>query len=594
MKAKLNRRYINYIIILMAGLVLGWILFHDRDKQGTDQQHRVANEEAEVASVWTCSMHPHIRMDQPGDCPICGMDLIPVNQLGETYADPDAVHLSKEAAQLANVMTSVASRKKPVKEIRLYGSVSVDERLLQSQVAHVPGRIDRLNVNFTGEQVKQGQVLAEIYSPELITARQELLQTLETRQLQPELYEASRERLSQWKLTDEQIDEIEDTEKIMSNIKVYSGTSGTVISRNVNSGDYVSQGAVLYEIADLSKVWVLFDAYESDLPFLERGTEVRFTLQALPGKEYSGKISFIDPVVDPVTRVASVRVDVQNKTGVLKPGMFVTGIVSSELDSFGNEIVIPHSAVLWTGKRSIVYVKEPGDEMIFKMREIELGPELGDSYVVTEGLSEGEVIVTNGTFSVDASAQLEGKPSMMNPSGGMTSQGHQHGDSAPANIEDVQKPSGNLEVNSEFTNHLANLYESYLEIKNALVGGDAGTAAAAASKMKSTLSKIDMKLIEGEAHEKWMDISGGIAKYASAISASEDIEVQRTSFFHLSGNMYTAVKSFTLPGRTVYHQFCPMAFNNKGAYWLSELEEIRNPYFGDMMLTCGETKETIK
>jgi Cu(I)/Ag(I) efflux system membrane fusion protein len=364
-------------------------------------------------------MHPQIKMSEPGKCPICGMDLIPLVQSSTTSNDPDAIHLSKEAAQLANVLTSVVTKQKPVKEVRLYGKIQADERLLQSQVAHVPGRIERLSVNYTGESVTKDQMLAEIYSPELVTAQQELLETVKTKQLQPELYEASKEKLRQWKLTDNQITTIEESGTIQNNIEVLSNTSGVVTARRVNTGDYVSQGTVLFDIADLSRLWVMFDAYESDLQFLHKGEKISFTLQALPGLDYEGNIVFIDPIIDPVTRIAKVRVETGNQSGKLKPEMFATGIVSSTLDEYHNNFVIPKSAVLWTGKRSVVYVKKTGsDEFVFKIREVELGPMLGESYVIMNGLSEGEEVVTSGTFSVDAAAQLEGKPSMMNPKGG--------------------------------------------------------------------------------------------------------------------------------------------------------------------------------
>jgi Cu(I)/Ag(I) efflux system membrane fusion protein len=350
------------------------------------------------------------------------MDLIPLAQTGSTSVDPDAIHMSKDAAQLANVLTTVVTKKKPVKEVRLYGKVQADERLFQSQTAHVPGRIERLNINFTGETVVKGQVLAEIYSPELITAQQELLETVKTKQLQPELYEASKEKLRQWKLTDDQISKIELSGIIQNNFEVLSNTSGTVTTRRVNDGDHVSVGTILFDIADLSKVWIMFDAYESDLQFLHTGEKLSFTLQALPGIDFSGNIIFIDPVIDPVTRVAKVRVETGNQAGKLKPEMFATGIVSSTLTEYTDNVVIPKSAVLWTGKRSVVYVKQPGsEEPVFKIREVELGPMLGESYVITDGLSEGEEIVTKGTFSVDAAALLEGKPSMMNPIGVKTS-----------------------------------------------------------------------------------------------------------------------------------------------------------------------------
>jgi membrane fusion protein, copper/silver efflux system len=414
-----SNKYVEFGLILILGTFIGWLFFHPSQKK--EVKHDKAKEVTQ-GTIWTCAMHPQIRMEQPGKCPICGMDLIPVIQNSGKSTDPSSIHLSKEAAELANVLTSVVTRQKPVKEVRLYGKIQADERLLQSQVAHVPGRIDRLTVNFTGELVVKGKVLAEIYSPELIIAQQELLETIKTKQLQPELYEAAKEKLRQWKLTDDQIAEIENSGVVRNEFEVVSNTSGTVIERMVNTGDHVAQGTELYKIADLSKVWVMFDAYESDLQFLNIGEKISFTLQAIPGKDFSGNIIFIDPVIDPVTRVAKVRVETGNESGKLKPEMFATGIASTTLNEYKDNIVIPKTAVLWTGKRSIVYVKQPGaDEPIFKLREVGLGPMLGESYVITDGLKEGEEIVTNGTFSVDAAAQLEGKPSMMNPHGGKTS-----------------------------------------------------------------------------------------------------------------------------------------------------------------------------
>jgi Cu(I)/Ag(I) efflux system membrane fusion protein len=413
-----SNKYVNLSLILILGFFIGWLVFHPSQK--TEEKH---DQSAEVAqgTIWTCAMHPQIRMDHPGKCPICGMELIQLAISSTKSIDPSAIQLSKEAAELANVLTSVVTRHKPVKEVRLYGKVQADEKLLQSQVAHVPGRIDKLNVNFTGETVARGQVLAEIYSPELITAQEELLETAKTKQTQPELYEASKEKLRQWKVTDDQIEKVVNSGVVWNEFEVVSNTSGTVIARLVSVGDHVAEGSELFKIADLSKVWVMFDAYESDLPFLNIGEKVTFSLQAIPGKDFSGNIIFIDPVIDPVTRVAKVRIETSNESGKLKPEMFATGIVSTTLNEYRNNMVIPKSAVLWTGKRSIVYVKQPGDEPIFKLREIGLGPMLGNSFVVTDGLAEGEEIVTNGTFSVDASAQLEGKPSMMNPRGGKTS-----------------------------------------------------------------------------------------------------------------------------------------------------------------------------
>jgi Cu(I)/Ag(I) efflux system membrane fusion protein len=408
-----SNKYLKYSLLLILGIFLGWLFFHPSRNIEEKRDHST---EVSQGTIWICAMHPQIRLDEPGKCPICAMDLIPLVQNNSATIDPDAIHLTAEASQLANVLTTVVSRQKPVKEIRLYGKVQADERLLQSQVAHVPGRIERLAVNFTGESVVKGQVLAQVYSPELVTAQQELLEASKTKETQPAIYEAAKEKLRQWKLTDNQITNIEVSGTVQNTVDITSNSGGIVTSRRVNTGDYVSQGTVLFDIADLSRVWVMFDAYESDLQFLRKGEKISFTFQSLPGENFSASIVFVDPVINPVTRVAKVRVEIGNQSGRFKPEMFATGIVSSNLVKYRDNMVIPKSAVLWTGKRSIVYVKQPdADDPVFKIREIGLGPMLGESYVVTDGLSEGEEIVTSGAFSVDAAAQLEGKPSMMNP-----------------------------------------------------------------------------------------------------------------------------------------------------------------------------------
>jgi Cu(I)/Ag(I) efflux system membrane fusion protein len=605
-----SNKYVDYCLILIMGVFIGWLVFHQTQKK-EDLQKNI--KEVAQGTIWTCAMHPQIRMEQPGNCPICGMELIPVAQSSTSSIDPSALHMSKEAAQLANVLTYTVSKQIPFKTVRLYGKVQADEKLFQNQVAHVPGRIESLAVNFTGETIIKGQVLAEIYSPELITAQQELLETVKTKQTQPELYEASKEKLRQWKLTDDQISNIESSGVVLNNFNVVSNTTGTVIDRRVSTGDHVSEGTVLFEIADLSKIWVMFDAYESDLQFLRKGEKISFTLQALPGTDFSGTIAFIDPVIDPVTRVARVRVETGNQSGKLKPEMFATGIISSTLNEYRNNIIIPSSAVLWTGKRSIVYVKQQGsDEPIFKLREIGLGPMLGDSYVITDGLIEGEEIVTSGTFSVDAAAQLEGKPSMMNTRGGKTSSMPgmiMPGDEKPGESKSVSDTGmagmdmpgdkslvmpKKTDVSMDFTMQLNTVFDQYIALKDAFVQSDVKEIVQVAMKLEKALSKVDMKLLTGDANMKWMDLSGNAGKQLKLIISSVKIEEQRMAFSELSNQLYKTVKTFGLMEKTAYYQFCPMAFDSKGAYWLSESKKIQNPYFGEKMIDCGETKETLK
>ncbi len=437
-----NHPYFRYGLILLAGLFLGWLLFTGGNRKQSSQQTASVEEahdhEAEP-TIWTCSMHPQIRMEEPGDCPICGMDLIPLQTTGSGDAtiDPNAIQLSAEAAALANVQTTVVSRQNPVKKVQLYGTIQVDERLSQSQTSHVSGRIEKLFITFTGESVRRGQPIASIYSPELLSAQQELIEAVKMQDLQPALLQAVREKLRLWKLTDAQIARIEQSGEVSPLIDVVATTSGIVISKNVNQGDYVNTGTVLFDVANLSQVWAVFDAYESDLPFLKVGDRLEYTLQSLPGKTFSGRISFINPILDPSTRTAKVRVETANPRMELKPEMYANALIDAPLKQYNNEVVIPKSAILWTGKRSIVYVKQPDTEIpAFLLREVELGPSLGDAYVVLSGISEGDEIVTNGAFTIDASAQLAGKRSMMNDEAGRAvtgHEGHTMNGSSPAN-----------------------------------------------------------------------------------------------------------------------------------------------------------------
>jgi Cu(I)/Ag(I) efflux system membrane fusion protein len=410
-KAIFKNAYFHTGIALIAGLILGWLVF---GKPDTRREQTVHSE----AEVWICSMHPQIRQDKPGKCPLCAMDLTPLKKTSPGAADsagPDVILLSEEAAALAGIQTTPVRRSDAaVKEIRLYGTVQPNERLVHSQVAHINGRIEHLSVNFTGETVRQGQVIATLYSPDLQNAQQELLEAARLKDSHPELLEAAREKLRRLKLlSDAQIAAAGQSDSILPLADITADTGGTVIARNVSQGDYVSPGSILFSVADLSSVWIVFDAYEADLPYLRTGETVTCTLPALPGETLSGKIAFIDPVLDETTRTAGVRVETANAGRRLKPGMYAGAVVRVPLRE--GEITIPGSAVLWTGKRSVVYVRDAvRDIPAYEMREVELGAALGDSYVILSGLDEGEEIVTNGAFTVDATAQLDGKRSMMN------------------------------------------------------------------------------------------------------------------------------------------------------------------------------------
>jgi Cu(I)/Ag(I) efflux system membrane fusion protein len=525
------------------------------------------------------------------------MDLIPLDNDDGEELDPMAVSMSPTAMQLADIRTAAVGTMDPVKTVRLNGKVQEDERLVSSQSSHIPGRIERLNVNFTGEYVRRGQVIAYIYSPDLVTAQEELFEAQKIKETQPQLFKSARAKLKNWKLSDSQIDKILESGNPSDEFPITADISGYVLSKNVNVGDYIKRGEPIYEIANLSRVWVLFDVYESDMPWINKGDQVQFTVQSLPGQTFESKISFLDPVIDPKTRVAKARVEVPNKDNQLKPEMFVSGTVEATLPKRSNNVIVPKTAVMWTGKRSVVYVKNTtGSGVSFMMREVTLGPGLGDSFIVESGLEEGEEIAVNGTFSIDAAAQLAGKPSMMNPEGGPAMTGHKHGGMyKPASSDQVMKKETKpVSISQKAKEALRPLYTEYLKFKEALTADEFDQAQKAASDLKTTLDKVNMSAFTGESHDAWMSYSSDLKNALQHVQHLKTIEELRTTFQQVSEGMIDLTKAFNPLDQTLYVQFCPMADDNKGANWLSTEEEISNPYFGASMLTCGEVKSTIK
>lgn len=571
-----------------------------------DHQHN----ESSQAEVWTCSMHPQIRRNGPGQCPICGMDLIPLATAGNAgEMDPMAVSMSPTAMQLAQIRVEKVGRSAAEKLVRLNGKVQEDERLVFSQSSHIPGRIERLAVNFTGEFVTKGQPLAYIYSPELVTAQEELFQAKKMRETHPQLYAAAKEKLKNWKLTDAQIESMLESEKARDEFPVVADISGYVIEKNVNLGDYIARGEPIYKIAKLSKVWVLFDVYESDMPWIKRGDQVSFTVASDPGEEYEGKISYIDPVIDPQTRVAKARLEVNNEGLKLKPEMFVSGTVAAKIPSKLDALVIPKTAVMWTGERSVVYVKSASAESVsFMMREVRLGPALGESFIVESGLEEGEEIAVNGTFSIDAAAQLAGKPSMMNPEGGggNTMPGMPGMKMAPeSNIKDTQIKTERFvegtahdfrkQTPDAFRKQLDEVIDAYLNLKEGLVAADKNITAKYSSALLAALQKVNGDLLkDGEAKAFWDEKKSFLMEHAQLCKEAPTIDGKRENFIYLSEPLIKTVEAFGPGNEKLYVDYCPMANNNKGAYWLSETKEIRNPFMeGKDMLTCGEVKKEI-
>jgi Cu(I)/Ag(I) efflux system membrane fusion protein len=620
-----------------------------------DVREHIADEKKPL--FWTCSMHPQVRSDRPGQCPLCQMDLIPVYAGDEEGTlKPRQLRLTARAAALAQVQTTPAERRFVELDIRMVGKVEHDETRVAQVAARVGGRIDDLFADYTGVPVRKGEHLFQIYSPEILGAQEELLQAIRAeRELRSSSVEtirrtaaatvkAAREKLRLWGLLPGQISEIEERGEASDHVTVNSPINGIVVALRASEGSYVKTGTVVYVVADLTRVWVKLDAYESDLPWVRYGQRVEFTADAFPGETVEGKIAFIDPVLDERSRTVKVRVNVPNETGRLRPGMFVRGTVRATLTEGGTvldpdlsgkwvspmhpeivkdapgacdicgmplvpaeklgyaskeakpPLVIPATAPLLTGRRAVVYVDLGGG--VFEGRDVVLGPRAGDDYIVRSGLAEGEKVVTNGNFKIDSALQILGRRSMMAPEGGAPPAGHGgHGGHSQAKPESEGAPEAaarRFEVPKEFARQFDGLLTAYFATQKALSKDDFGAAKQAVENAARALEGVDMRLLEGDAHMAWMRDSGAIGTALQAAGETKDIAGLREAFGGLSDAAIGAVGRFGPGERAAVHTVnCPMAFGDRGADWLSAERVVENPYFGAQMFGCGEVTGTV-
>ncbi len=567
---------------VLIGFGAGYLIFGGSSMSTSAEEH---NHDAGISSseFWTCSMHPQIRQPEAGKCPICGMDLIPVEEEGSGVG-MNEIKMTENAMALANIQTLVVGGESGPEDsaITLSGKIKMNEEATAIQASYFDGRIEKLYVDFTGQEVRKGQLLADIYAPNLIAAQQELITAATLRETQPALYTAVRNKLKLWKLTEEQINTIEKSGRVRENFPVYATVSGTVSEKLAAEGDYVKQGQPILKVSNLNTVWADFDAYESQISKFRTGQEIRVYSAAYPNKEISAEISFIDPMLDQNTRTVNVRAILNNSDGVLKPGMFVKGKVSGLTASSESGVMVPASAVLWTGERSLVYVKTDPYEPVFEMREVVLGNRNGEFYNVVSGLGSGEEIVVNGAFTVDAAAQLQGKRSMMNETGMNFSAGHDHGAMSPS------QGSASSLLSEASQLQAGKLLSAYMKLKDALVDSDPEKV-----REYSQMALEDLGDLKKASDKSAQPVIENIEKNLAAMASSNDLKEHRAHFVNLSEQMIMIAVELEDKDRTLYVQYCPMANQDRGARWLSWQQEIRNPYYGDAMLTCGEVRRKL-
>ncbi len=664
---------------------------------GHDSPQLRQEQSGDTDTIWTCSMHPQIQLPEPGQCPICFMDLIQVKKKKKGHRlSLRQITFDDRARKLARVEVQPVIRGSAATTVRMVGKVDYDETRLATITSWVNGRIDKLFVDYTGSRVRAGQPMAEVYSPELLTAQAELIQAVAAfnrsrasgnriiTKTARRTMEASREKLRLLGLNDDQIRAMEKQGRPTDHITLTAPLSGIVIRKEVNEGMYVKTGSRIYTVADLDRVWVILEAYESDLHAISLGQQVRFTVEAYPGRTFRGEVAYIDPLVNERTRTTRVRLDVDNRDGSLKPGMFVRAVAagSGRQDSDPPILLIPASAPLITGKRALVYVQPPGRETTYVGREVILGPRRGDYYQVKSGLAEGELVVTRGNFKIDSAIQIQAGPSLMNPyqdrSGkqrqlpglflsrlillnqsfaDLSAAIHQDDDqrrtmalkrfsdtlaaidgkdlagddrlqwremamllgndiillteaATPAEarelyadmaehflvlrtsygLSDVQASRlGNEELRTMITRFVS----GYLDLQRALSADDLAGARQAGAGLAAQTEQLTAAL-DNSGFDRGSALATRLESKIREIGQATTLEAVRTVFYPLSQVLADIVQTFGVAGdQPLYVQFCPMAFDNKGATWLAPSEEINNPYFGAAMLHCGEVRQQL-
>jgi Cu(I)/Ag(I) efflux system membrane fusion protein len=555
----MNKNVIYLIIAVLTGLFAGWLLFgttsnsSSENKTSKEEKHSMEEHSSEI---WTCSMHPQVRQPEPGDCPICGMDLIPAES-SVTGLAPNEFKMTENAMALANIQTTVIGEMSSSNSsIELSGKIKANDDKAATQPAHFNGRVDQLYVTSVGETVRKGQAVAKIYSPELVAAQQELITAYRIKDAQPQLYNAVKNKFMNWMIPQSQLAEVLKTGIPKPSFTIYAQVSGVVTELMVNKGSHVMDGQPIFKVANLSTVWAEFDAYETTIQDIKEGQDISVVVKAIPNKTFNAKVSFIDPILNTSTRTVRVRATLNNKEDLLKPGMFVTGTIKLDTDN-NTQITVPKSAVLWTGEQSLVYIKTTATSPTFIMRNVTLGRTVNDNYEIQSGLKIGDEVVTNGTFTVDAAAQLQGKQSMMNPTTGSDTMNQQLIDSS----------------------YLNDVMIKYIVLKNALVNSDTKAAHQASNNLLKSIQNT----------EELKDVSAlkALETTTQNFIKAETLAQQRSAFVGLSKNLIKISKGFSSQNTTYYIQECPMANNNNGAQWLALEKGIKNPYFGEAMLDCG-------
>jgi len=622
---------VAFVVIVGLGQRLGWI----RATEATS-----ADASASSTSIFTCPMHPQIRQPTAGRCPICGMALVPASSSGVADLDELSVKIEPAQRRLANIQTAPVAQEAIAATLQTVGAIAIDESRQATIAAYIDGRIERLFADYTGVDIKKGDHLAVLYSPQLYSAQVEYVEARRAlaasgglpavRQAQESLAANTRQRLQEFGVTREQLAELEKTGKAESRLTIYAPQGGTVIEKLAVEGNYVKAGDPIYRIAELSTVWLMLKLFPEDATRVHFGQRVEAVIQSLPGQTLLGRVAFIDPTVDPKTRTVGVRVELLNENGRLRPGDYAVArinlpigpqgkvfdrdlagkwispmhpqiirgeagqcpicgmdLVPTSRYGFADEPVpqpkslhVPRLAVLLAGGNSIVYVEtKPGR---FEIRPVTVGPILRDKIVILKGLQVGEHVATAGNFLIDSQMQLAGKPSLIDPARAIAKADEPKG---PLALEQVATTS----ISGDAGKRLDTLYAAYFDVQNALASDKTPPAAASQLLHNTARELADGGGLPRSALKRMQDIAA-----KSEHLHHMDLAGARQEFKPISHAVLALAAEVRNEGarKPFIHFYCPMVPGG-GGDWLQSGGELLNPYFGSEMLRCGEKVQDL-
>ena len=409
-----TKKKLSIIIMTIAISFLNWNCTSSHNEQSKAEEHAAHK----TKEFYTCPMHPSVRSDNPGACPVCNMSLVKAMEeeteiSSEEKKSLGAVTISPSKQVMASVSTTVTEKMKLHKEIRASGKINYAEPNFKLITMRFPGRLEEMYINCCmGTKIKIGDPIADVYSPEAISAQKEFLLALnsyeETQQSGIDLSDAqtllqqTKEKMLRWGFTEKQLSELQGSKMVNEIVTIYSPVVGTVIKNEYREQYYAKEGEVIAEVVDLSKVWMYAYVYENEMRFLKEGQKIIATTEAYPGVEFVGKIIYVSPQVDVSSRTVRVRVGFLNEDEKLKLDMFMNASIHIELDE---TIAVPQSAVISTGNRNVVFVKK--SEKVFEPRNVTLGVSAENYVQILSGIEEGETVVTSGGYLLDSESQLQ-------------------------------------------------------------------------------------------------------------------------------------------------------------------------------------------